>query len=348
MHNLQDTNIEIVIAHYIGSKPEEEGVQLSNDVIDIQDENAKDLLKHYFLDSFKQGEYFHFLQTSGDEANVVGQFADTVFQHPDCLLEESGAIAEYLYEKSVHPKIKAGELYIVYFSNCVVDGEEVDAIGLFKCETKEPFIKVIRKDQNFELQSQEGINIHKPDKGCIVFNTEKENGYLVAVVDALGKGSEAQYWKEEFLRLKIRKDEFHQTKSYLDLCKTFVVEQIPKEFQVSKADQADILNKSSNFFKSNQDFSFHDFTAEVIPQPEIKESFVEYKKQYEAVNDVKLDEEFEISMPAVKKHAKGFKNVIKLDKNFHIYVHGNREYITKGFDEETGMHYYQLFFKEEI
>ena len=40
-------------------------------------------------------------------------------------------------------------------------------------------------------------------------------------------------------------------------------------------------------------------------------------------------------------------SVLKLDKNFHVYIHGKREYIEKGFDEEKGMHFYQLFFEEE-
>ncbi|MFQ9503659.1 MAG: hypothetical protein ACLR1G_06560 [Alistipes indistinctus] len=41
------------------------------------------------------------------------------------------------------------------------------------------------------------------------------------------------------------------------------------------------------------------------------------------------------------------KSVIKLDRNFHIYVHGNNQYIRKGYDEETCMNYYQLLFNEE-
>ena len=39
------------------------------------------------------------------------------------------------------------------------------------------------------------------------------------------------------------------------------------------------------------------------------------------------------------------KSVIKLDKNFHIYVHGNRELIEQGEDEKGK--YYKVYFKEE-
>ncbi|MDR0604368.1 MAG: hypothetical protein LBG80_08720 [Bacteroidales bacterium] len=43
---------------------------------------------------------------------------------------------------------------------------------------------------NFE--SEKGININKLDKGCLIFNTERENGYIVAVVDNTNKGTDAQ------------------------------------------------------------------------------------------------------------------------------------------------------------
>ena len=38
--------------------------------------------------------------------------------------------------------------------------------------------------------------------------------------------------------------------------------------------------------------------------------------------------------------------VIKLDKNFHFYVHGSRELIEQGVDEE-GRKFYKIYYKEE-
>jgi hypothetical protein len=48
---------------------------------------------------------------------------------------------------------------------------------------------------------------------------------------------------------------------------------------------------------------------------------------------------------AVKKQARVFKNVIKLDKNFHIYVHGDRNLIERGADENGT--FYKIYYKEE-
>jgi hypothetical protein len=81
--------------------------------------------------------------------------------------------------------------------------------------------------------------------------------------------------------------------------------------------------------------------------PEMISSFKSYKTEFEVEHDVQLNDNFDISSAAVKKQSKFFKSIIKLDKNFHIYVHGESQNIVKGYDEEKGMSYYQLFFKEE-
>ena len=41
------------------------------------------------------------------------------------------------------------------------------------------------------------------------------------------------------------------------------------------------------------------------------------------------------------------KSVIKLDKNFHIYVHGESNMSEKGYDQARQLNYYKLFFREE-
>jgi hypothetical protein len=131
------------------------------------------------------------------------------------------------------------------------------------------------------------------------------------------------------------------------MCKNFVTEKLPEHFDVSKADQADILNKSVAFFKDNDEFTFTEFAQEVMEQPEIIETFNDYKTQYESENEIVIADDFDISETAVKKQAKDLKSVIKLDKNFHIYVHGDRKFIKKGQDDVTGLNYYQIYFNEE-
>lgn len=347
MLNINEIAIDKLVVHQIGSKTEEEGVMFSKYPLVLDDERTRELLMNYLLTPFKAGEYYHLTHESDINQNNVYAMATTIFDDPGSFLDQSVNLATHLYEQSVHPKIKIGEFYVVYFNNCVIEGEVVDALGLFKSESKETFLKVSGNGDGFEITYDAGINVNKLDKGCMIFNFEREKGYLLSIVDTINKSAEAQYWRDNFLSIKPRKDEYHQTKSYLDMCKTFVLEQVPKEFDVSKADQADFLNKSATYFKKNDEFEFNEFASQVIKQPEVLESFKVYKNQYQAENDVEINDGFVISEAAVKKQSKVFKSIIKLDKNFHIYVHGNSEYIVKGFDEKTGMHYYQLFFKQE-
>ena len=101
------------------------------------------------------------------------------------------------------------------------------------------------------------------------------------------------------------------------------------------------------FFKENENFDLDDFASEVMQAPEMISSFKSYKTEFEVEHDVKLTDNFDISTAAVKKQSKFFKSVIKLDKNFHIYVHGDSQRIEKGFDQASGMHFYKLLFEEE-
>lgn len=345
MH-LADTTIENIAVHAVGNKQLDEPLTLSHELLNVSDE-VKNMLKTYFLYPFKTDEYFQLFNEESLEANDVYKCATAIFDNPDDIMEQSLYLAQHLYNQCNHPKIKDGEFYVVYFKNCVLEDEMVDAVGLFKAETKDTFLKVHQEEDKFVVESDFGFGLNKLDKGCLIFNTEKERGYVVAVVDNTNKGAEAQYWMDDFLHIRQRKDEFYNTQNVLNMCKEFVTDYLPEQFEVSKADQAEILNKSVNFFKENKTFEMDDFKQEVIGNDDLIESFDTYKQEYQQANDMVVPDSFGISDSALKKQSRNFKSVIKLDKNFHVYVHGDTKLIKKGVDPETGMNYYQLFFEEE-
>ena len=64
-----------------------------------------------------------------------------------------------------------------------------------------------------------------------------------------------------------------------------------------------------------------------------------------AERDIRIEDEFGISDSAVKKQARSYKSVIKLDRNFHIYVHGNRNLLEQGEDEKGK--FYKVYYQEE-
>ena len=338
-------NIKSLSIHKVGNKQEDELLQISKQKVNIEDILIRELLVKYYFTPFKSQEYYSFYHDSDLKYNEVYGFASGIFDAPDSLYENSVNLAKHLYEQSTHPKIKSGEFYTVYFKDCIIDGEIVDAVGLFKSENKDTFLKVFPSGEGFEIESQQGININKLDKGCLIFNTERENGYVVAVVDNTNKGAEAQYWMDDFLHVRQRKDEYHDTQNILSLCKNFIKNELPQHFEVSKADQVNLLNKSVKFFKENDSFNMAEFTNEVIGQPEIIESFNQYKSSFQQNYDVEIADNFSISESAVKKQVRSLKSVIKLDKNFHIYIHGSRELIEQGEDKKGK--FYKVYYEEE-
>ncbi|WP_316834030.1 nucleoid-associated protein [Pedobacter nutrimenti] len=336
--------------HRIGNKSEDEFYVLSEQSLVIEDEQLKNLLLQYFLGPYgKVNEIYRFFHPNEDlNLNEVYHFAESIFEKGESFHDNSQQLAKYLYEISNHPKIKSGELYVAYFENVQIEGELHDAIGIFKSENKETYLKVYPENSGFNVSyEQEAINISKLDKGCLIINTEKDQGYKVAVIDQTNRSAEAVYWKDEFLKLRIRNDNYHQTSNVLGVYKNFVTQKLDEDFEISKADKIDLLNRSIKYFKEKDSFDLDEFSTEVIANAEGIESFKNYKKNYEEEFDTAIPDSFDISDAAVKKQARDYKSVLKLDKNFHIYIHGNKELIEKGFDDDKSMNYYKVYFREE-
>ena len=108
----------------------------------------------------------------------------------------------------------------------------------------------------------------------------------------------------------------------------------------------EVINKM-NYFKEKDKVNVKEFEKEVMAQPELIDAFRDYRSNYIEENHLAAEDEFQVSPAAVKKNQKYMKSVLKLDKNFHIYVHSRHDYIQKGYDEDMGMNFYKLFFTSE-
>lgn len=350
MFDYTESAIVRISAHQIGNKAEDEMLHLSDKPLEAEGNNLKELLMQYFLSHFKVPEFYSFTFSDEDlTLNPVYNYVGKIFDQNDdfAFHKATVRIAQHLYNCSDHPNIKRGDLYVVHFSNIIFEGEPTEAIGIFKAENKDSFIKLNYTDQTFQLSFDSGININKADKACLVFKTGKEEGYKVLIIDKSGKSSsEAQYWKDRFLYLRPCGDDYHFTKNFMSLTKNYVKQRLTEDFEVSGADQADYLNRSMDFFKNNERFDEKHFEREVLQHESLIESFQKYKDDFSEEQELDLNAQFSISAPAVKKQARIFKSVLKLDKNFHIYIHGNRELIEHGVDEK-GRKFYKIYYYQE-
>jgi hypothetical protein len=344
-----DATLHSISIHNPGNKMLDENYRLSAKPFEIKEEKLSKLLLQYFLSAFeKVPEIYRLSHANDNELNEIFHFAAIIFESPEKLHESSQEITKHLHNVSNHPKIKPGELYVVYFENVQVEGELHNAIGIFKSESKESYLKVFAEENGYNIDyEEEAINIKKPDKGCLIFNTEKEDGYKVAVIDNTNKSNEAAYWIDDFLQLEIRNDNYNQTHNVLSVYKDFVTQKIDEVYDITKAQKIDMLNRSMNYFKEKEDFDLEDFSKEVIGDARGIDSFKEYKNNYEKEYGTDISDNFSIAIQAVKNQARAYKSVLKLDKNFHIYIHGNSELIEKGFDEKKNMSFYKVYFREE-
>ncbi|HXO74811.1 MAG TPA: nucleoid-associated protein, partial [Puia sp.] len=333
--------------HYTGNK-QNGGALLVSKQEQVPDDDIREKMREALLQKFTNcHERYAFHHASSLEFNEVYNFVQRIFREPAEFYELSLKIAAHLFEVSIHPKIKPGEIYVTLFSNILVDDRSVNAIGLFKAETRTLFADLIPGFDDLDLQLKEGVELSRLDKGCLILEQEEQEGYELMIFDANGKGEEALYWKDKFLSVMIRQNEFLHTQGFLSMTKNYVTQHMPDEFEVSKTEQIDILNRSMDYFKTHGNFNKSEFEEEVLHHEDLINSFRKYDENYRKANELDQLNEFEISPQAVKKQARVFKSVIKLDKNFHIYIHGDRQLIEKGYDDALQKHYYKIYFEQE-
>jgi len=171
-----------------------------------------------------------------------------------------------------------------------------------------------------------------------------EDGFVLSIADKTN-ATEAAFWTDEFLKVKQIEDEFYNTEKTMAVFKNYIEERLPEEFDVSRIDQADFLNRTMDFFKEQEEFESDNFSQQILQQPELIESFNNYKSEYELDSQEMLSDHFGIAEKAVKKQTRHYKSVIKLDKDFHIYVHGDRSKIEQS--EDSKGKFYKIYFDEE-
>ncbi|MEO6832382.1 MAG: nucleoid-associated protein [Chitinophagaceae bacterium] len=347
MLSLNDITLHSLVTHYVGNNAAGDVLQLSKTPVAIDSEELKQVLLQYFLTPFKEAASYKLWHPADLKLNEVYHFVSAIFEDPENLLRESANLARHLHDITNLPQIKSGELHVAYFTGIPLNGRMTEAVGIYKTESKSKYLRLEEEKNGYHFSPEEGINPEKMDKGCLTFNVSKDEGYVLHVIDRTAKGGEAQFWKYTFLKIWALDDEYHATENYMRMSKEFIVDQMPTEYEVERVQQIEMLNKSAGYFKKNEQFEKKSFEQEVFSDPELIKSFRKYEKDYADERELHFDKEFDISDAAVKKNARILKSVLKLDKNFHVYVHGNRELIERGFDEKTGLNYYKIYFEEE-
>lgn len=368
MLNLYNTHIESLSVHRVGNMAKKEEIFLSKNPYPLNDEITGHL-KEYFFKPFREKEenYFRFAHEVDLEYNELYSIANEVFNNPNTLHSHSLRVAQLLYEQSNHKHIHSGELYLVYLTNIHLDNAYTEAIGIFKSEIKSDFFQFEDSENQIDILIQKGVNLEKLDKGCLIFNVNKDEGYKILSVDR--NRYDAKYWMNNFLNIEPLTDDTYLTKKYLKFCQDFAKEVVlPAE---DKQQEVLFMNRAINHFAKNDEFEETHFLNDVLSDKFfIKENFDEqgeviqhepvdfiaefrnFKEEKGAKYSIEDVSNFPIVNKAVNETRKKIKNVIDLDTNIQIRLdfvnpESAEKYVEKGWDEQRQMYYYLVYFREE-
>lgn len=330
--------------HLVGNKSKEEELVLSKAESGL-DTPTLNIVWYYLNSAFKNPEYFQFVHPSGLEFNNVYQICKKLFEQSQDFLNASQKLAQMLYEVSDHPQVKSGELLVIYFERLRHLQFDGPAIALFKSEQKQPFLFTEEEEDVIELYSYQGINPSRVDKAALIFAEDASEGFQVLSVDNINKGEEAKFWFEQFLRIQIRSNEYVKTTEILKITKNFIDQDLQDDKELERSETLEFYGRTKEYFELNEQYEPESFSKEVFDDESVANRFKEYIKARD-LNDLGLDSQFEVSQEALKKKERVFKSVLKLDKNFHVYIHGDRSKIEKG-QEPDGRKFYKIYYDEE-
>ncbi|NND93218.1 MAG: nucleoid-associated protein, partial [Flavobacteriales bacterium] len=302
---LEEIQLTHLVTHRVGNLSREEGVHLSEKGSRIKEEALHHLM-NYFFSPFKPEEFYQFDHPVDREMNEVFKIVRQLFCREMEFVDASKQLAKLLYDVSRHAKINGGQFHVTKIEGAILNGEELDVIGVFKSESTAPFLKVLPGEDRYDILADEGLEIKGLDKGALIFNVDSEKGYRILIHNSKSD-VEARYWNDEFLQLMACSDAYHMTKETMHITKEFVTKKFDQEFEVDKTDQIDLLNRSASYFKENQLFNKQDFAKKVLQHDDVIKSFDSFEDQYRQEYSLEPVDSFNNSNTAVKRQSKVFK-----------------------------------------
>lgn len=232
--------------------------------------------------------------------------------------------------------------FSVAWDHFVLDEYEGRALGFFFTSERKSFLNL----NDTESLTMRGIPLQKPDYAALFLEGE-EGKFRLFVVEPGGQTALRTAWTQGLFPFQpMYQDAFH-AKQFFKLCKSFSEDVLVKEKQNSREDQVAFLSDSLDYASKKSEISMENFKADVLKEPAIVDAFETYQEKYSGTKGWNPPDRFAMTEESHSQAKKSVKSIIKLDKNFHIYVHGNKERIEKGFDENRRLNFYTLWFDAE-
>jgi hypothetical protein len=191
------------------------------------------------------------------------------------------------------------------------------------------------------------LPLKRPEFGCLLIPDEMDGFKMFLIEPGKSEGSGTAWSKILFPFHQFTDDAFH-AKQFFKMCKAFSEDVIVKEQHQPREKQVEFLSDSLQYAHQNRAVDFEGFKAEVLKEPAVIDAFDNFQEKYTEERRWNPPDQFAVTDQVQNQAKKFVKSIIKLDKNFHIYVHGNKERIEKGFDSTRKLNFYTLWFDSEV
>lgn len=327
--------IKMATIQVVGNKTRGEGLSGASVLADVTASEV--FLKQLIEKSFTMDDLKCFSYIESVELNPVYQFVSKIFDDGSAFLKQSVNIATFLYDQSIHPNIRSGELYVLLL-DCEYKKETVGAIAILKSERKDPFLATDNDGREISVRTIYGTGLKGLDKGCLVLNIDREKGYVVGTVDNTNNGNDAQYWTDSFLHVSDCDDDYHQTERLTEMLAGFAM-QVSEQ---SAEDGAVMAKKATEVLKAGETLTIEGL-ADVICRTEgQKEEFEAYRKNFEEEHGC-FTEEVNVVAKAASRKPVSRMNTMKLGKDFEVKVLNPEARIESGNDKK-GRRYCTLYY----
>lgn len=338
MIQINNSNIQQLKVNYVGNRIVGEPIQLSKDSLQC-DDLTRNVVGRYLLSGIEFHQLYKFEHNSGLKYNKVYSLASEAFKSPESFDQIADELSHLLYQKGNDKSILGGFLFVVYLKDCIYDDCKVDAIGLFKAESTDMFLKVSKREADIQLSSEQGFALNKLDKGCLIFNLEANDGYRLTILNKSHSKTSEKYWNSDFLRCTPIVGDYLNTQAVLKAISQYIKEQETDQLQ-----KAFLINRSIQEAQKDA-FDVKGFLATVISGEDSKNRIQELFSSFTGSNEP-IPDYVKSNTVALKKTR--LKSVLKLDDNFEIVFHGGENRIETGIDGKTGMKFIKLLYEYEF
>lgn len=336
MNQIKVKNIKKATIQMVGNKTRGDGFSSALVLADVTE--SSDFLSKLIEKSFTMDDLKCFTYIDSVELNPVYKFVSRIFDDNEDFLKQSVNIATFLYDQSLHPNIRSGELYVLLIE-CEYKRNTVEAIAILKSEKKDPFLTTDNDGREISVRTIYGTGLKGLDKGCLVLNMEREGGYIVGTIDNINNGSDAQYWTDSFLHVTNCEDDYHQTVKLMDMCAGFAKQQKEQSEMLG----AITAKRAADIFAAGETIPVDKLADLICPDDELKQRFNSYKQEYEEEHGSFAEEVNVVRSAAIRKPASKL-TTLKLGTDFEVKVLNPNAEIESGKDEVSGKRFYTLYY----